>query len=342
MKRILPVALTCDNNYIKYAGVTIISLLENIHKDTQVDIIVISEQINKNYKQTLTNIVDKYPCATIRFAEISTFSVDQFYLNSDYISHSTYYRFYITEIFSQYERVLYIDCDTVVMSDLTPLIDIPFDNHLLLACSDSYIHHICTTGSEENKQKHKNYFEQTLELDSFRHYFNAGVFVLNIPLAKQINLTEKLLMESQRFFSPLFQDQCILNKVAHATGGVKLIDPKYNLNAYRSNIFNENLMGGVISQLCTPGNKTTAHVHILHYISKDKPWKIRILPGLPFYFYACKSPFLSTLKKESAPVSVKSFIKQTIRSGSLNLIRLFFCYSPLYWKLVTLRCRTRL
>ena len=209
----LPIVMTCDDKYFKYANVVITSIIKNRNKNCKYEINILSEYISPENKEKAVRQVKDVDNFELKFIELENIDTSKFFLNS-YMSVSTYYRFYIPEIFKNYDRVLYLDCDLIVDADISELATIDFyhndEEKLVLACKDPYImYKLSEEGSDENVNF--DYFKHTLKMPNPYDYFNAGVMVYNMRKINQLNLSQELFSNLDRIKTPIFQDQDVLN-----------------------------------------------------------------------------------------------------------------------------------
>lgn len=221
----LPIVMTCDDKYFKYANVVITSIIKNRNKNCKYEINILSEYISPENREKAVRQVKDIDNFELKFIELENIDTSKFFLNS-YMSVSTYYRFYIPEIFKNYDRVLYLDCDLIVDADISELATIDFylndEEKLVLACKDPYImYKLSEEGSDENVNF--DYFKHTLKMPNPYDYFNAGVMVYNMRKINQLNLSQELFSNLDRIKTPIFQDQDVLNSSlsAFSEGGGK-------------------------------------------------------------------------------------------------------------------------
>lgn len=217
----LPIVLTCDNKYFKYASVVITSILKNQNKDCTYEINILSEFISHENQIKVRKQLENYSNFSINFIDLQNIDKDIYFLNS-YMSISTYYRFYIPKIFENYERILYLDCDLIVDKDISELATIDFyqDNEekLALACKDPYIAYKLSDKSPHNDLNF-NYFKNVLKMPNPYDYFNAGMMVYNLKKINSDNISDDLFNTLKNIKSPILQDQDILNSVFSNRGG---------------------------------------------------------------------------------------------------------------------------
>ncbi|KFE98678.1 glycosyl transferase [Chryseobacterium formosense] len=290
MMNFLPIVFTCDDFYFKYTSVVIASLLVNQNKNCQYEINIISEYISNENKALAEKQISKFSNFSIKFIILEDFDAGKFYLNS-YMTVSTYYRFYIPQLFKNYKRILYLDSDLIVDADISELAVMDFDDKLAICSPSPFIVDKVKAGNDEVFTR--EYFQEYLKMPDPTLYFNAGVMLYNLKKMHEIEITEKFFNAIEEIKKPLLQDQDILNSVLSRNGGVKMVSSKYNMTkAYTitsKRIFLENLkeLFGI--------SKKDNWFYIYHYVGKEKPWMEKRIDGLLFEKYAKKSPFYSLI-----------------------------------------------
>ncbi|MCR5765491.1 MAG: hypothetical protein K6G09_05885, partial [Treponema sp.] len=121
-KNVIPICFATDDNYIPLLAVAIASLLDNSSEENFYKIYVLTTQLKEENIQKILKL--KKPNSSIRFVslakELDKYT-DLFHLR-DYYSKETYYRIFIPNLFPQYKKVLYLDCDIVVLKDVAELL----------------------------------------------------------------------------------------------------------------------------------------------------------------------------------------------------------------------------
>ncbi|MDO4763884.1 MAG: glycosyltransferase family 8 protein [Flavobacteriaceae bacterium] len=293
-----PIVLTCDDKYFKYASVVITSIIKNRNKNYQYEINVVSDYISSENQEKTIRQAKNIKNFSIKFIELKNIDKSRFFLNS-YMSASTYYRFYIPELFKDYERILYLDCDLIVDQDISELATMDFyengEEKLALVCKDPYImYKLSDEGKDEDLNI--NYFKNILGMPNPYEYFNAGVMVYNLRKINELHLSEKLFDALDKIKKPILQDQDILNAVFSKNGGGKFISNTYN-DVGRKHLSKIRFIKKKIKQFIGLKDKTPYHIY--HYVGGNKPWKFKRLNYRLFYFYAMSSPFYREILKEN-------------------------------------------
>ena len=288
----LPIVFTCDDAYFKYANVVITSIIYNQNRNCRYEINVLSEFISNENMLLARKQLESHPNFTINFVILKDFDSSKFFLNS-YMSISTYYRFYIPQLFSHYDRILYLDSDLIVDADISDFASLDFDDKLAICSPSPFIRNKVLKGDDEKFSL--NYFTHVLKMPDPLQYFNAGVMLYNIKKMNEIDITTKLFEALEDIKEPFLQDQDILNSVLSNNGGVKLISSKYNMTRTfvitAKRLFLERLKE--IFRISKKNN----WFFIYHYVGKDKPWMTKRSDGLLFLKYAKMSPFYKQIFK---------------------------------------------
>ena len=168
-------------------------------------------------------------------------------------------------------RVLYLDCDLVVLDDVTQLADADLGGAPLAAVRD-----FSWDGQAERLA--------ALGIGPAHPYVNSGVLVLDLEIWRRERLSERLFAEIARFGSRLeYYDQDILNVAFQ--GRIALLDRRWNLQA---RIF-EPWVRRELPRDHTATRAARRRPGILHYTTEEKPWLFRPRVkkrGLYFQFLA--------------------------------------------------------
>ena len=102
-----------------------------------------------------------------------------------HFSAATYARLFIPSLFSNFEKVLFIDADTIVESDVAELVHIDMKNNLVAAVKDIVMEGFVKFGaiahSEEGKNETaKEYLNNVLAMKNTERYFQAGLILFNV------------------------------------------------------------------------------------------------------------------------------------------------------------------
>ena len=258
---LIPVVFSTDDNYIAYLDVAIASLIANASPDYAYRLIVLNTGLQpENIAKVKQN---ERPGVAIDFVDITP-SVEHIKASLKNVYHfsvATYYRLFIASLFPQYDKIIYLDCDLVVLGDISQLYHVDLGENILGAAPEQFV---------QNTAQFRCYAEQALGLCP-DDYVNAGVLLINLKAFRENHIEEKFIkLITQYQFDLLDPDQAYLNYLCR---GKILVLP---------NGWNKEPM-----PLPCQGNKS-----IVHYALYKKPWQYDdVIDGEYFWHYAKRSPF---------------------------------------------------
>lgn len=267
----IPVFFSTDDHYIPFLDIAIASLIENASKEYQYRIIVLNTGLRKeNVDQVMRNERTGF---VIEFVDISDRLeyIKSRFKNVYHFSIVTYYRLFIASLFPQYDKILYLDCDLVVLGDISELYCVELGDNILGAAPEQFV---------QNTAEFRFYVERALGIDPDQ-YVNAGVLVMNLAAFRSNEIEKKFVQLITEYdFDLLDPDQAYLNYLCY---GKILVLP---------NGWNKEPM-----PLACEGEK-----NIVHYALYKKPWQYDdVMDGKYFWSYAERSPFYDVIlqKRES-------------------------------------------
>ena len=297
LDKLFPNEISCvfatDNNYVPYLSIAIQSIVENSDSNNMYGIYVLEENLTnankrklkfqekENLKITFVNIkylIDKY--RTI------------FHLH-DYVTVATYFRFFIPELFKNFDKLIYLDCDLVINCDIANLYNINLKNKIVACVQDIQI--LSWNYKKQISKQDKKYYLEILRLNEIDNYFNAGVMVFDIKKLRDFEFTQKCIKFLKKIKTPKFADQCILNSIL--CNNVMLLDFKWNFqNAIAYSKYSINDYKNIVKDEYVPNLIGASNApYIMHYIC-IKPWDdIDLVNGEFFWKYARKSPYYETI-----------------------------------------------
>ncbi|HBJ97624.1 MAG TPA: hypothetical protein DDY82_00915 [Clostridiales bacterium] len=134
MKKNLPVVFSTDDNYVTPLCVTLQSILLTKKADVSFDFYVLNEGLLQENKNTLLKFAQNG--CTVNFIDMSAFMKGTTFPDVTYYSIAAFYRFFIPVIFSNYEKVLYLDCDLIARRCISEIFDIDVSGYIFGAVYD--------------------------------------------------------------------------------------------------------------------------------------------------------------------------------------------------------------
>ena len=249
----IPVVLATDENYLPYAAVTINSLVSNA-KRGNLDVLILHAGISESARAGFLKGVRKGEHVSVRFVDIGDEvkeTVAKSFVQTNYISVTTLFRFFIPRVLDAYERVLYLDVDLIVCQDVSELYAADLAGCLFGAVRDYGI-----ANYVRSRPKHRE-FAGKYGFSEWDVYVNAGVLLMDLVAFRSADLLDRLLpiaVEAAEFC----RDQDALNFICK--GRIRYLDPKWNVLT---------LPASYEEQLKAAGGQAG----IVHFVSGKKPWK---------------------------------------------------------------------
>lgn len=118
----IPVMHCFDNNYVIPATASFYSMLKYADPSYDYKLFVLHSDITTQNQQMLTNIVNKFPNATLEFIDMSHRFDDVWKTLrlSGHYSKEVLYKLLVASIFPQYDKILITDVDVVFSGDIAP------------------------------------------------------------------------------------------------------------------------------------------------------------------------------------------------------------------------------
>ena len=285
------IAMAFDKRHIYQTLVSMTSALENNNKNENILVyhLLLSYNFNMSKISIIESLKEKYDFRTNYYKIPKLFKKMRRWRNSDTI----YYKLLIPIIFPDFERIIFLDSDTLIFKDISEMFNLPFNDTYILG----YPFH--TADSLYKFGIHS------------KNYINAGVILINIKKIREdgkdlelINFTKK---KGKRLF---FLEQDAINYVYLKKIG--LLPLKYGIYLY-GNItqFKKNYLRKVKSKIdinevekaiedpaivhlccCNPKvwYKRTRHERHYNHICKRFQKE--------FYFYANKTKYYERIYKK--------------------------------------------
>lgn len=277
------ICMAANENYAPYCAVTIYSLIKYRDKSKQYDIIIMNRDIREDTKEYITKLEEGNDGVRIRFFDAGCYDEE---LSSDvgaYYTIETNYRLMIlSDIFTNYDKILYLDCDILIEGDISGIFDIDMDGKAAVAVKDHSMmcKQLCLSPIfiENEPYSFKNYCKDVLNIKNYEMYFNAGVtmFDLKVCLAQGFTFEKASNILQSRYF--VYNDQDVLNIILE--DNVKYIDEAWNyLNSYDEYCRNSN--ADIQDMYIKIHRKNPVIIHFLGY---DKPWNNSNLPKANYYW----------------------------------------------------------
>jgi len=196
----LDIACSTDNNYLQHCAAMLCSVFEN-NKDHTITVHLLHHELSDESQTFLTQLAKRYE-NTIIFYDIDMDKLGKLFIDQHWhpnLSIASYYRLMLASLLNEsVEKVLYLDCDIIVLGDLSPLFKIDMSEYGVAAVED------ITPGNDEHRQVMGLSMDQTA--------FCAGVLMINLKYWREHDCEKHLLEFAQTMGCRLFmEDQDVLN-----------------------------------------------------------------------------------------------------------------------------------
>ena len=283
----IPVFFSTDDHYIPYLDVAIASLIDNASKDYTYRIIVLNTGLCPDSVDIIKR--NERPGFTIDFLDISKEleSIASRFKNVYHFSIVTYYRLFIASLFPQYDKIVYLDCDLIVLGDVSELYRTELGDNILAAAPEEFV---------QNTKEFRLYAEKAVGVDP-DGYVNAGVLVMNLKEFRKNKIEQKFVrLITDYDFDLLDPDQAYLNYLCH--GKIHVLPNGWNKEPM---------------PVPLEGAK-----NIVHYALYKKPWQYDdVMDGEYFWRYAKQSPFYETILARRAAFSDEDRAKKDAIAGEI-------------------------
>ena len=213
------VCFAADDNYSSYLDIVLISLFENNTFD-KINVFILDSGISKKNTEIIKNTCDKYS-ANVSFINVENIE-DKFDISLNKMkvkgnfSLATYSRLFLVSLLpDDIDKVLYLDCDALVLGSFEPIWNIDLSDYLAGGV-------LALNGNEDVKK--------AIDLDSSDKYINAGMLLVNLKKWREDDIEQKLLEELIRLNNKgihFGMDQGVINSVLK--GKIYILNPEFNL-----------------------------------------------------------------------------------------------------------------
>lgn len=307
--------LVCfQHNFVMPCGVMIKSLLYN-NQDSEICIhAIIDPDVTDLDIRNIQTVAEDYnnECV-VKFYKIDDDIIDILPPSSNKrFDRSVYYRLFAPSILpDDIEKVLYLDCDIIVMGSLEPLWDLNFTNA------------IAAVMNQTQDVSTLNRLGLTAETD----YYNSGVLLISLKYWRTFHVEEQMInyigTHSSCILNP---DQDTINVVLR--GNIVKLPIKYNLQSgflYKTDYLKIDYLR-IKDELDEAIKKPV----MIHYTGWDKPWMKKCYHPFKsnFIYFKNSTPWKSDEQIDYPFLyKIKKIIKQLLAVFSLSD---FIDYGKLY------------
>ena len=255
----ISVAYGLDNKYTYPTLVSMISILENASRYTFYTFYLLVEKniFKSQNKDKFMHLEEKYDRCKVNILELTNENLSNARTNR--YPMAAYYRLLLAKLIPDLNRIIYLDGDTIIFTDLTEMINLEMNDNIML-------------GFVDNSFKNAEQFG----IKTYK-YVTSGVLLINLKKMRKENISQKFFDFIDNNKKKLTQeDQTVINIVLH--GRIDLLPPKFGMWNFknRESVLSHNYYGnkklGVQAYNDEEILKGWELPSVLHYV-RAKPWK---------------------------------------------------------------------
>ena len=241
--------LVCtDNNYI----IPLAALLDSFQataKYSKITIHWFALEVSDSNIKKISKLAD-YLDYKIKIYKFLKSSISSKFFISGRISSAAYLRLYLADKLKDVSKVLYLDCDMILLGDIKDLWAYDVSPYVAAVVKDAADINLSHLGKLTPKA-----------------YFNSGMMLINLDQWEKNKIQDKLFKLLDQKIHFRFHDQDLLNLALN--NKVSFIDSKWNLIPSRTNKY-------VIKYVAIIARMSLERVlklnTIIHYAASKKPW----------------------------------------------------------------------
>lgn len=296
------VVYASDDNFAEIMGVSICSLFENNKDVVELTIYVLDDNISVENKQKLDELAKTYG-REIQYRSIESVKPKLAKLCQQRGSLCTFSRLMLSQLLPlNIDRVLYLDCDTIVRKNVLDFYNQSFDGKIVCGVLDCI--------SKQHRTR--------IGLDEKAIYINAGMMLIDFQAWQKNAMDQKIEETINKYSGHVpYADQGIAN--ISLQGEIKLVHPRYNCMSIFTAFSFDHLLKYRKPSYCDSradieeAKNNPAIVHFVTLFCTSRPW-----------FKNSKGPFFDEWKhyKQLSPWkdSQERTRKQTMEQRLCNLI----------------------
>ncbi len=284
----IPIFFSTDDNYLQYLDVAIRSLIKNASRNYKYRIVILNTGLDREKTDKIKSLGDEN--FIINFVDI-THSIQDIKHQLKNIYHfglASYYRLFIENLFTEYDKILYLDCDIVVLGDISKLYFTDLEDNAIGGVVEQFILH---------SPIFSHYTKEAIGIDS-KNYINSGIMLMDLAKLRELQIEEKFVdLINSYNFDVIDPDQAYINYLCQ--GKIKYLPVSWNRTPLES--------------------VDCENPNIIHYALGEKPWhNDKVYLAEHFWEYAKDSLFyediiktkeaydtLAKLKKQRAGIDIQ-------------------------------------
>lgn len=258
--------ITCstDDNYVQHCAAMLCSVFDNNHEH-DITVHLLHHGLSAASQDIFNQLAARYD-NKMAFYDVDMEKLGNVSINEEWhpnLSVATYYRLLLPTLLDEsIERVFYLDCDVIVLGDISPLFTLDMDDYGVAGVQDN------VPGSDSHRRAMGMTVDQTA--------FCAGVLMINLKYWRQHNSGPRMIQYAQTMAGSLqMEDQDVLNhefrdrwfklphKYMRTPMAIAPLDPQQRWDDVKEFVFEP---------------------VIIHYAAHTKPWLDIRIPDDKYYW----------------------------------------------------------
>lgn len=264
---VISVVMAASEEYLPYTAVAIHSMLRHGSAACHYDVILLHQQnFSPQGIALLEQVVSRWNNCTLRLLLVK--KIETCYV-SGHVSTETYVRLMLPKLLPNYDKVLYLDSDLVVLKDISKLWAQTADAGIMLAGVEDFDVIGQYYGVEFSM---RYYIDHVLKLSCPERYIQAGVLCFYLDAIRAQLGSERLSQVAEKSKLRYF-DQDVLNGVCHKK--IALLDCRWNVVSDCDHYRISHIISHAPENLFRAYMQSRQDPWIVHYSGYRKPWDFR-------------------------------------------------------------------
>ncbi len=268
-KKEIPVVFAIDDNYAPLLTVALNSIIKNMNINYFLKVYVLNTGLSRSNEKKIIELAEEYSSdIDIEYIDVTerlSGLQDKMHLR-DYYTKAIYYRIFIPALLPKYDKIIYADCDIVLLDDISKLFNVELGENIIGAVHEEAMTSYDCFG---------RYSEEFLDVPRL-DYFNSGLLVINSKEYKKQEIERKFIELMLKHKFEVAPDQDYLNVLCK--GKVKYLDIGWNKTPIPEKEFDEK------------------NLKLIHFKLNFKPWLYKGVKYEKYFWqYAKNTPYYSDL-----------------------------------------------
>lgn len=246
----MDIAVSINKCFLQHFHAMLTSLLTNTCAKS-ITLHILNSDLDYDDQELIIENFKQYDNLKIKFYRINATDFQDIDIVFEHLTVEALYRLCLPRLLPKdIEKVLYLDSDMIILSDILELYNTDITNYYLAACNEYH-----------------PYFSANLDLKSAKDYFNSGLLLMNIKKCREDNFEQICLTFAKETKKIMYcLDQDILNGVLQ--GNWLRLDLSWNVvrSIFEQTELYESVYRKEYIQKCIKKPK------IIHYTTFSKPW----------------------------------------------------------------------